>query len=365
MKLTVICWIYKMQYDFDTEIFDNKEGFGVSQGYDSFIKFEKNFGRKPTVLISFSGKVRNGWRAAFFYKEAIDKIKQLNLFNVVVSGYTDYGGWDGQNQYQQDTAQQELDVINQIRNTIDFNYFQADQEPPISDMDNWKNASDEIRCQRFGQQYIKFDRSVKMVDQKIDVVFRTRFDLVFNPIHFVEYFVENVHLTVKTMCYQNEHECDPTGVLLVDGFTMWNPKLVPNSGITPFKFQDWNFFMSYTTFKNYSANLHKAIDFGLGPYCETFEQQFGYKCDHGGFRAHAAWLYGLHLCGDRYSMISSTLLPIKLSSQHSSLKKLLRTEDYDMYRHPRWENDTSYFTYYYLQGWELGESLYDISEYFT
>lgn len=353
-----------------TEDFRLKYISELDSGEDKFQFFKKveyTLGRKLNVVFSLSGKIRNSELSLPFYKTAIEEIKRRNLFNLIVVGVTDMFTIDNREFKQTSNQSQntrqwltEEETITYFKEEIDFDYFKILEDPLMSCINKEyverRNRPDH-HLYGLQQQFIKFDESIKMVTQPVDIIFRTRWDLVFNPELFVDYFINNVLLTMHYMSRNSSivyNGNNDIAVTLSDSPFMHNLEDFKRSkGDITLKWQDWNFFCSGAAYRSFSENLSEAVYYGLGTANLKFKEMFGFDCYFMSERYGYMWLYGLVSVAGENSMMMGTILPVELVYLRTPFKKLLRG-DHEIYHDPRWRDDGSLFSFYYLVGWNLG-----------
>jgi hypothetical protein len=335
-----------------------------------FKRVEKDLGRKLNVVFSLSGKVRHGELAVPFYKNAIEEIKRKKLFNLIVVGVSDIVTHDNRKNELEQTSNQsqktrqwltEEETITYFKEEINFDYFKIIEDPLMSCINkeycDQQNKITDHHFYRLQQQFIKFDESIKMVNQPVDIIFRTRWDLVFNPELFVDYFINNVLLTMHYMSRNSSIAYNGNNDIAV---TLSDSPFVHNleysnrpKGELTLKWQDWNFFCSGAAYRSFSENLSEAVYYGLGEANSKFKEMFGFDCYFRSYRYGHMWLYGLVSAAGENAMMMGTFLPVQLACLSVPLKKLLRG-DHEIYHDPRWRDDGSLFSFYYLKGWSLG-----------
>lgn len=337
-----------------------------------FKRVENVLGRRLNVVFSLSGKVRKGELALPFYKNAIEEIKRKNLFNLIVVGVTDTVTFDGNFYDSENVLNQseisrkwltEEETITYFKEEINFDYFKIIENPLMSCVnEEYHDQQHKGKFFRFQQQFIKFDESIKMVNEPVDIIFKTRWDVVFNPELFVDYFINNVLLTMYYMSRNNTiayNGVNDIAVTLSDRASLQNidsPKTRKGYRYTNPKWPDWNFFCSGAAYRNFSENLPEALYYGFGESNVKFKEMFGYDCYFEHHRAGQVWIYGF-LSGDREDAslpdrMLSTLLPSQIRCLWMPFKKILRG-DHAVYHDTRWRDDGSLFSFYYLQGWRI------------
>lgn len=330
-----------------------------------FKRIEKELGRKLNVVFSLTGKVRNGELAVPFYKNAIEEIKRKNLFNLIVVGVSDINTSDNNPYNEKNVLDQseisrkwltEDEAITRFKEEINFDYFKIIDGPPISYINEEYHKKGRLRehvFYRFQQQFIKFDESIKLVTEPVDIIFKTRWDLVFNPELFVDYFINNVLFTMIYMSKNRSYNGSNDIAVTLSDSPYYINNLEYNKGDLNVTMRDWNFFCSGAAYRSFSENLSEAIYYGIGEANLKFKEMFGFDCNFRAHRSGYVWLYGLVLAAGEDAMKAGTLLPRQLAYIMIPFKKLLRG-DHPIYHDPRWQDDGSLFSFYYLEGRNLG-----------